>query len=190
MLFIKSYVNIDFFFVSSLPEETPLLPTAKGYQQIDDTNMVNYRDNQEQESNNRYGSRAPSQVGGSENLRNPEPFHARGPPSSVYTPTGYRTPTTSGTADQSALHITQQYLSTTSGRPLSYQAFQPHEQPYQAQARESNDLRKNPEPIVSIDSTMMPRSARTSQQEVRRSREDRLASLKGTVNRQDEISMA
>jgi hypothetical protein len=43
---------------------------------------------------------------------------------------------------------------------------------------------------VSIDSTMMPRSARASQQEVRRSREDRLASLKGTVNRQDEISMA
>ena len=91
--------------------------------------------------------------------------------------------------DPSAFQATQKYLSITSGRPLSYA------QPYQAASRESGDyshlqplqgkgLAHSGEPLITQRSSMS-----TTGHSTRRSREERLASLKSTVRRQEDISM-
>ena len=156
--------------MSSLPEKTLLLPTAaEGYQQIQDQPVSNY------------GSRPPSHFGEKESLRNPE-FKPSSKPSSVYTPAQ-----TAGSRDSgypSAYAATQKYLSLTSGRPLSSQIFPPQDAPYQAQARELGMEQG------AADPAMTARSSIGASMMSRRSREERLASLKSVVKRHDDISMA
>ena len=93
-------------------------------------------------------------------------------------------------AFNSAYEATQKYLSMTSGRPLSYS------EPYQAQAWESKDFSRAVDkdlrdleasaPVTLLTSRSSVNSGQTS----RRSREERLASLQGTVQRQGDLSMA
>lgn len=173
--------------VCSLPEKTPLLPTAaESYQQIQDQP----HSSREQGQYN-YGSRAPS-LFGENNLRNSDfKYMPKGPPSSVYTPTGVPSMSVPSrdSGDPSAFHATQQYLSMTSGRPLSYsKPYQGQDQPYQAQARGFGDMESHAP--LGADAAVTARSSMGGANTSRRSREDRLASLKGTVKRQEDISMA
>jgi hypothetical protein len=164
--------------VGSLPEKTPLLPTAaESYQQIQDQPYTN------RELGN-YGSRPPSQAGDKESLRNPDfRYVPRGPPSSR--PSSVFSPAQTGADSRdsgypTAYDATQKYLSMTSGRPLVSQMNPPQDAPYQAQAREAAEA----------DPAMTARSSLGASMMSRRSREERLASLKSVVKRQDDISMA
>jgi hypothetical protein len=162
----------------SLPEKTPLLATAAGsYQQIPDK-PNSARDQAPYQNMASHGSLAPSQSDGRDSLRNPDfKYVPKYPPSSAYTPTGEAMSRDSG--DISAYHATQRYLSMTSGRPLSYQGYQTQDHSYPAPS--AGDVNQPVE-------ARAPMTERSSV--ARRSREERLASLKGTVKRQEDISMA
>ena len=162
----------------SLPEKTPLLPTAAGsYQQIyEKPNSA--RDQAPYQNMASHDSRAPSHSDGRDNLRNPDfKYVPKYPPSSFYTPTGE--PMSRDSGDASAYHATQRYLSMTSGRPLSYQGYQTQDHSYPATGAGDGH-----QPV----DARAPMTERSSV--ARRSREERLASLKGTVKRQEDISMA
>ena len=72
----------------------------------------------------------------------------------------------------------------TSGRPLSSQIISLQDAPYQAQARELGMEQG------AADPAMTARSSIGTSMMSRRSREERLASLKSVVKRHDDISMA
>ena len=88
--------------------------------------------------------------------------------------------------DPSAYHATQKYLSTTSGRPLSFQGYQTQE--HLCQGRNEDEHARGAGDVTGPMESKAPLTERSSV--ARRSREERLASLKGSVKRQEDISMA
>jgi len=184
-----------FSFVCSLPEKAPLLPTAaENYQQIPELHHTNRQQPPYKNApHSNYGSRPPSQLSDRESLRNPDfKYVAKYLSSSVYTPTGGEAMMSRDSGDPSAYHATQTYLSMTSGRPLSYchmvGAYQPQEQPYQAHARDSNQysVPLDSNRLVGGEAAVTARSSMGASMMSRRSREERLASLKGTVERHED----
>ena len=181
--------------VTSLPETLPLInASADGYQPISDQTRLGARSRKTYQATNDI---APPSNGGApsdrdNSLRNPDFFssRAKSPALSTYTPLTMDVQNGGLEEPQSAYEATQKYLSMTSGRPLSYS------EPYQAQAWESKDFSRAVDkdlrdleasaPVTLLTSRSSVNSGQTS----RRSREERLASLQGTVQRQGDLSMA
>ena len=181
--------------VTSLPETLPLLPaSADGYQPISDQPRLGASSTKTYPAKNDI---APPSNGGApsdrdNSLRNPDFFssRAKSPALSTLTPLAMGVQSGGLEEPQSAYEATQKYLSMTSGRPLSYS------EPYQAQTWESKDFSRAVDkdlrdleasaPVTLLTSRSSVNSGQTS----RRSREERLASLQGTVRRQEDLSMA